>query len=72
MRLDGFCFVRKLTWRVLPTVGYESANQFSREYRRFFGAYPKKDVRQLMSKPAQNPVGRSYRGGELKLLARDK
>ncbi|WP_301005067.1 AraC family transcriptional regulator [Mesorhizobium sp.] len=30
-------------------VGYDSATQFNREYRRMFGAPPKRDVRELMS-----------------------
>lgn len=30
-------------------VGYESASQFSREYRRLFGAPPQKDVRQTLA-----------------------
>lgn len=34
-------------------VGYESANQFSREYRRLFGSSPKTDVRRLMSTPQE-------------------
>ena len=34
-------------------VGYQSASQFSREYRRFFGAPPMQDVERLRS--AQNP-----------------
>ena len=33
-------------------VGYQSASQFSREYRRFFGAPPMQDVERLRS--AQN------------------
>ena len=28
-------------------VGYESASQFSREYRRFFGAPPMQDIERL-------------------------
>jgi len=30
-------------------VGYESASQFSREYRRFFGAPPMRDIERLRS-----------------------
>lgn len=30
-------------------VGYESATQFNREYRRLFGAPPKADVRALLA-----------------------
>ncbi len=33
-------------------VGYESATQFSREYARFFGAPPKRDVEELRKVPA--------------------
>ena len=33
-------------------VGYESPSQFSREYRRLFGAPPKKDVASLQQEPA--------------------
>jgi AraC-like DNA-binding protein len=29
------------------TVGYESPSQFSREYRRFFGAPPARDIARL-------------------------
>jgi AraC-like DNA-binding protein len=38
-------------------VGYESASQFSREYRRFFGRPPMRDVK------AQQIAGRPSRGG---------
>ena len=34
-------------------VGYESPSQFSREYRRLFGAPPKTEVQQLMAKTAR-------------------
>ena len=34
-------------------VGYESASQFSREYSRFFGQPPMRDVRTLRSPTAQ-------------------
>jgi methylphosphotriester-DNA--protein-cysteine methyltransferase len=30
-------------------VGYESASQFNREYRRLFGAPPQRDVRNMLS-----------------------
>ncbi|MFN7943929.1 MAG: AraC family transcriptional regulator [Blastocatellia bacterium] len=30
-------------------IGYESASQFSREYRRVFGAPPQRDVRRMRS-----------------------
>jgi transcriptional regulator GlxA family with amidase domain len=30
-------------------VGYESASQFSREYRRLFGVPPQTDIRKMMS-----------------------
>jgi AraC-like DNA-binding protein len=33
-------------------VGYESPSQFSREYRRLFGAPPQKDIAQLRRQPA--------------------
>ncbi len=36
-------------------VGYESASQFNREYRRMFGQSPVKDVRTLQSNPASPP-----------------
>ena len=32
-------------------VGYESASQFNREYRRFFGNPPKRDIRALLESP---------------------
>ncbi len=35
-------------------VGYESASQFSREYRRFFGAPPLQDIQRLQRR--QSPV----------------
>jgi AraC-like DNA-binding protein len=35
------------------TVGYESPSQFSREYRRLFGAPPRLDVKRLHAAPAQ-------------------
>ncbi len=31
------------------SVGYESVSQFSREYRRIFGAPPQRDVRRMRS-----------------------
>jgi len=36
-------------------VGYESATQFSREYSRFFGQPPMRDVRSLLSASAPKP-----------------
>jgi AraC-like DNA-binding protein len=33
-------------------VGYESASQFNREYSRFFGQPPKRDIRSLRSPSA--------------------
>ncbi len=40
-------------------VGYESASQFNREYSRFFGQAPKRDIRTLLSPgaPALESVG---------------
>lgn len=35
-------------------VGYESPSQFSREYRRLFGAPPRQDVERLNAAPARN------------------
>jgi AraC-like DNA-binding protein len=32
-------------------VGYESASQFTREYRRLFGAPPPRDVKRLRVEP---------------------
>jgi AraC-like DNA-binding protein len=32
-------------------VGYESASQFSREYRRLFGAPPMQDIKKLRAAP---------------------
>ena len=32
-------------------VGYESASQFSREYRRLFGAPPMQDIKKLRTAP---------------------
>jgi len=43
-------------------VGYESANQFSREYKRLFGDSPKSDVRRLTSMQAQSSGGESLSG----------
>lgn len=37
-------------------VGYESASQFSRDYRRMFGAPPGRDAQQLRAAPALDPV----------------
>jgi len=36
-------------------VGYESASQFNREYRRFFGQPPMRDIRTLRS-PSAPPL----------------
>src|SRR5260370_24671180 len=36
-------------------VGYESASQFNREYKRFFGQPPKRDIRTLRS-PSAAPL----------------
>jgi AraC-like DNA-binding protein len=33
-------------------VGYESPSQFSREYRRLFGAPPRQDIERLHTTPA--------------------
>ena len=33
-------------------VGYESASQFSREYKRLFGAPPRSEIVQLRAQPA--------------------
>ena len=33
----------------IALVGYESASQFNREYRRFFGAPPQTDIRRMLS-----------------------
>ena len=38
-------------------VGYESPSQFSREYRRLFGALPRRDVAALQAEA--HPVGQS-------------
>ena len=38
-------------------VGYESPSQFSREYRRMFGAPPGADAARLQGLPASDPVG---------------
>ena len=40
------------------TVGYESASQFNREYSRFFGQPPMRDIRTLRS--ADAPPHRSH------------
>jgi AraC-like DNA-binding protein len=40
-------------------VGYESASQFNREYRRFFGLPPMQDVRTIRT-PAENEPARSF------------
>jgi AraC-like DNA-binding protein len=37
-------------------VGYESPSQFNREYRRFFGAPPRRDIEALRQIPAAAPV----------------
>ena len=36
-------------------VGYESATQFNREYTRFFGQPPMRDIRALISPGAPKP-----------------
>ena len=36
-------------------VGYESASQFTREYRRFFGAPPSRDIEQLRANSTHLP-----------------
>jgi len=41
------CFAQKSSYRV----GYESPSQFSREYRRLFGAPPRRDVTFLQTAP---------------------
>lgn len=35
-------------------VGYESSSQFSREYNRFFGAPPLRDISKLRQIPSAN------------------
>lgn len=40
-------------------VGYESASQFSREYRRLFGAPPKQDVEQIRQSKCKGGVSQS-------------
>jgi transcriptional regulator GlxA family with amidase domain len=37
-------------------VGYESASQFSREYRRFFGQSPVRDIRSLRAAATSTTV----------------
>jgi AraC-like DNA-binding protein len=37
-------------------VGYESASQFSREYRRMFSESPARDVRALRQQPPREQV----------------
>jgi AraC-like DNA-binding protein len=37
-------------------VGYESASQFSREYGRFFGAPPRRDLAVLRGRPHDDPA----------------
>jgi AraC-like DNA-binding protein len=39
-------------------VGYESASQFSREYRRLFGAPPQRDITRLRLAPGASAAGR--------------
>jgi len=46
-------------------VGYESPSQFSREYRRLFGAPPRRDVAALQVGPRPTNVGGVRRGGAL-------
>jgi len=43
-------------------VGYESPSQFSREYRRLFGAPPRRDIEALRQAPAAAPVASRKRG----------
>ena len=49
--VEGFCNVGAVTnadaGRAAFLVGYESVSQFSREYRRQFGAPPQQDVRHV-------------------------
>nr|WP_295742716.1 AraC family transcriptional regulator [uncultured Acidocella sp.] len=40
-------------------VGYDSTTQFNREYRRMFGAPPKRDVRELLNAPAHHIIAAS-------------
>lgn len=42
-------------------VGYESASQFNREYRRFFGRPPGRDIRALRSSDAPEPASVTHR-----------
>ncbi|AMV25319.1 HTH-type transcriptional activator RhaS [Gemmata sp. SH-PL17] len=43
-------------------VGYESPSQFSREYRRLFGASPRRDVAALKAKPQPSKQSGQFRG----------
>jgi AraC-like DNA-binding protein len=43
-------------------VGYDSATQFNREYRRMFGAPPKREVRELLSAPDHQIATASQQG----------
>ena len=45
------------------TVGYGSPSQFSREYRRLFGAPPRRDVERLRNRIGSIPGGSRVRGG---------
>jgi AraC-like DNA-binding protein len=49
------------------SVGHESPSQFSREYRRLFGAPPQRDVTRMLLAPvagASNPFRTAARSGE--------
>lgn len=43
-------------------VGYESPSQFSREYRRLFGAPPRQDIERLHAAPASASASASASG----------
>ena len=42
-------------------VGYVSASQFNREYRRLFGKPPGRDAAQVRKEPAERSSGLPYR-----------
>ena len=37
-------------------VGYESASQFSRDYRQLFGAPPQRDIKRMQQTPSGDPA----------------
>ena len=50
-------------------VGYESASQFNREYKRFFGQPPMRDIKARKEDPLEDVTSLSYNTGPASTLA---